>query len=67
MRSYAYNLVFALGSNRILICALEVTHRDACYGSKWGMCPNNILTGTSPASRISCPTAGPIRRAGLPR
>ena len=27
MRSYAYNLVFALGSNRILICALEVTHR----------------------------------------
>ena len=38
MRSYAYNLVFLLGSNKILICALEVTHRDVVVTDRSGGC-----------------------------
>ena len=28
IRPYDYNLVFAPGSNRILICAIEISNRD---------------------------------------
>ena len=38
MRSYAYNLVFTLVSNKILICALEVTHRDVLLTDQSGGC-----------------------------
>ena len=38
MRSYAYNLVFVLGSNKILICALEVTRRDVLVTDRSGGC-----------------------------
>ena len=38
MRSYAYNLVFALGSNRVLICAQEVTHQDVLVTDQSGGC-----------------------------
>ena len=49
------------------LCVGSHPSRCACFESKWGMCPNNILTDTRPASRIICPTEGPIRLAVLPR
>ena len=59
------------------ICARDHHDINLCSGRQplwcaydammWGMCPKYVLTGAWPASRVSCPTAGPYRLAGLPR
>lgn len=38
MRTYAYNHIFVLGPDMILICALEVTHQGVLITYKSGGC-----------------------------